>query len=241
VVKVGRIAGQFAKPRSSDIEKRDGDIELPSYRGDIINGIDFTPEASRIPDPARQDHGLPPVGCHAEPAARLRVRAAMPIWRTCISGCSASSADSPQGERYKELADRISETMDFMRAIGITSEVRAAAARDRFLHQPRSAAAGLRRGDDPQGLHVRRLVRHLRPHDLDRRPHPPADHAHVEFFRGIKNPIGLKCGPSLSRTICCELIDRSSTRSTIRRLTLIAVSAMTRWKIICRAHPCGGA
>ena len=70
VVKVGRIAGQFAKPRSSPTEKRDG-IELPSYRGDIINGIEFTPRGAHARS-APSDRGLPPVGGDAEPAARLR-------------------------------------------------------------------------------------------------------------------------------------------------------------------------
>ena len=82
VVKVGRIAGQFAKPRSSPTEKKDG-VELPSYRGDIINGPEFTPEA-RIPDPQRQLEGLPPVGGDAEPDPRLRDR------RLCRSRARAS-------------------------------------------------------------------------------------------------------------------------------------------------------
>ncbi|CAN0589266.1 unnamed protein product, partial [Ectocarpus sp. 12 AP-2014] len=119
VVKVGRLAGQFAKPRSSDIEKRDGE-ELPSYRGDIINGIEFNAQ-SRIPDPARQDMA------YRQSAATLN------LVRAFASGGYANLenvqewmlgfvADSPQGERYQELAQRISETMNFMQAIGITSD-----------------------------------------------------------------------------------------------------------------------
>ena len=88
VVKVGRIAGQFAKPRSSPTEKIDG-VELPSYRGDIVNDIAFTEEA-RTPDPQRQLDGLSAVGGDLEPAARICAPAATPISAACINGCSAS-------------------------------------------------------------------------------------------------------------------------------------------------------
>ena len=171
VVKVGRIAGQFAKPRSSDNETIDG-VTLPSYRGDIINGIEFD-EKSRVPDPARQEMA------YRQSAATLN------LLRAFAQGGYASLenvhrwmlgfvADSPQGERYEALANRISETMDFMtrRRHHLGDQLRAA--RDRFLHQPRGAAARLRGGADPRRFDVRRLVRDLRPHDLDRRPHAPA-------------------------------------------------------------------
>ncbi|HRN85686.1 MAG TPA: 3-deoxy-7-phosphoheptulonate synthase, partial [Hyphomicrobium sp.] len=119
VVKVGRIAGQFAKPRSSPVEKKDG-VELPSYRGDIINGPEFTPEA-RIPDPQRQ------LEAYRQSAATLN------LIRAFASGGYADLErvhqwnmgfvkDSPQGHRYQVLADRIAETLGFMRACGITSE-----------------------------------------------------------------------------------------------------------------------
>ena len=171
VVKVGRIAGQFAKPRSSPTEKIDG-VELPSYRGDIINGIAFTPEA-RMPDPQRQ------LMAYRQSAATLN------LLRAFATGGYANLdnvhqwmlgfvKDSPQSRRYKELADRISEALDFMRACGLDLESASRAARDRFLHQPRGAAARLRAGADPRRFHHRRLVRDLRPHGLDRRPHAPA-------------------------------------------------------------------
>jgi 3-deoxy-7-phosphoheptulonate synthase len=113
VVKVGRIAGQFAKPRSSPTEKR-GDVELPSYRGDIVNGNEFTPEA-RIPDPRRQ------IEAYRQSAATLN------LLRAFAHGGYANLAtvhqwmlgfvkDSPQARRYQELADRISEALGFMRA-----------------------------------------------------------------------------------------------------------------------------
>jgi 3-deoxy-7-phosphoheptulonate synthase len=119
VVKVGRIAGQFAKPRSSSTEKQ-GLLELPSYRGDIINGAEFEVDA-RIPDPSRQ------LQAYRQSAATLN------LLRAFAGGGYADLErvhqwnlgfvkDSPQGHRYQELADRISETLTFMRSCGITSE-----------------------------------------------------------------------------------------------------------------------
>src|SRR5690606_37029271 len=119
VVKVGRVAGQFAKPRSSDTETKDG-VSLPSYRGDIINGIDFD-EGSRVPNPLRQQMA------YRQSAATLN------LLRAFAQGGYASLenvhrwmlgfvSDSPQAEKYESLANRITETMDFMRAVGITSE-----------------------------------------------------------------------------------------------------------------------
>ena len=172
VVKVGRIAGQFAKPRTSPTEKRDG-VELPVYRGDIINGTEFTPRGAHARS-APAAGGLSPVGGDAEPAARLRQRRLRQPRRMRINGCSASSRTRPQSKRYQELADHITEALDFMRACGIDPEIASGAAHDRFLHQPRGAAARLRAGLDPRRFHDRRLVLHLGPHGLDRRPHPPA-------------------------------------------------------------------
>src|ERR1700747_3839549 len=119
VVKVGRVAGQFAKPRSSPTEKQNG-VELPSYRGDIINDIAFTP-AARTPDPRRQ------IEAYRQSAATLN------LLRAFAHGGYANLAsvqqwmlgfvkDSPQSRRYTELADRISEALGFMRAIGLDLE-----------------------------------------------------------------------------------------------------------------------
>ena len=147
VVKVGRIAGQFAKPRSSPTEKKDG-VELPSYRGDIVNGIEFTPEA-RIPDPRRQ------IEAYRQSAATLN------LLRAFAHGGYANLAsvhhwmlgfvkDSPQARRYQELADRISEALGFMQRLRARSRKPSGTAHDRLLHQPRGAAARLRGGDDPR-------------------------------------------------------------------------------------------
>ena len=156
VVKIGRIAGQFAKPRSSNIEKQ-GDIELPSYRGDIINGIEFN-EADRIPNPERQ------IMAYRQSAATLN------LLRAFAQGGYANLdnvhqwmlgfvKDSPQAERYRKLADRISETMDFMKAIGITADNHAICARPIFFTSHRGAGhLGYEESHDPQDSTSGRLV-----------------------------------------------------------------------------------
>src|SRR6187549_1287727 len=113
VVKVGRIAGQFAKPRSSPTEKKDGK-ELPSYRGDIINGIEFTPE-SRIPDPRRQ------IEAYRQSAATLNLLCAFATGgfanlQSVHQWMLGFVKDSQQSRHYRELADRISDALNFMRA-----------------------------------------------------------------------------------------------------------------------------
>ncbi|NIP18680.1 MAG: 3-deoxy-7-phosphoheptulonate synthase class II, partial [Xanthomonadales bacterium] len=119
VVKVGRMAGQFAKPRSAPTEVKDG-VELPSYRGDIINDIDFT-EASRVPDPQRM------LQAYTQAAASLN------LLRAFSQGGFADIArvhswtlgftqDTPGYEEYHKLANRISESLDFMKAAGVTPE-----------------------------------------------------------------------------------------------------------------------
>ena len=148
-------------------------------------------------------------------------RAATPISAACTSGCSASSRTRRQSRRYTELADRISETLGFMRAIGLDLERPSGAAHHRHLHQPRGAAARLRAGDDAGRFDERRLVRtsgHMvwigdRTRQLD--------HAHVEYCRGIKNPLGLKCGPSSKPDDLLRLIDVLNPDNEPGRLTLI--------------------
>ena len=170
-VKVGRIAGQFAKPRSSDTETVDG-VELPSFRGHIVNDIAFT-AAARIPDPRAPAAGLPPVGVHPEPApglhqGRLRRPAQVHAWN------QEFVAASREGRRYEQLADEIDRALRFMKACGIDTDTAAQPPRGRLLHQPRGARPRLRGGAHPAGLAHRRLVRLLGPHALDRRAHPPA-------------------------------------------------------------------
>ena len=219
VVKVGRIAGQFAKPRSSDNETK-GDVVLPSYRGDIINGIEFE-ESSRIPDPARQEM------VYRQSAATLN------LLRAFAQGGFANLdnvhkwmlgflSDSPQAERYQELANRISETVDFMRAIGITGESTHALRETDFYTSHEGLLLGyeeaLTRVDSTSGDWYATSGHMIWIGDRTRQP----DHAHVEYCRGIKNPLGLKCGPSLSPDGLLELIDILNPENEPGRLTLIA-------------------
>ncbi|KXF76977.1 phospho-2-dehydro-3-deoxyheptonate aldolase [Paramesorhizobium deserti] len=219
VVKVGRIAGQFAKPRSSDVEIKDG-VELPAYRGDIINGIDFE-AASRIPDPNRQDMA------YRQSAATLN------LLRAFAQGGYANLenvhqwmlgfvGNSPQGERYEALAKRISETMDFMRSIGITSESNARLRETDFYTSHEALLLGyeeaLTRVDSTSGDWYGTSGHMIWIGDRTRQP----DHAHVEYCRGIKNPLGLKCGPSLDPDGLLKLIDLLNPENEPGRLTLIA-------------------
>ncbi|OJF93437.1 class II 3-deoxy-7-phosphoheptulonate synthase [Pararhizobium antarcticum] len=218
VVKVGRIAGQFAKPRSSNIE-RQGDVELPSYRGDIINGIDFN-EKARIPDPERQ------IMAYRQSAATLN------LLRAFAMGGYANLdnvhqwmlgfvKDSPQAERYRKLADRISETMDFMKAIGITPESNPNLRETDFFTSHEALLLGyeqaLTRVDSTSGDWYATSGHMIWIGDRTRQP----DHAHIEYCRGIKNPLGLKCGPSLTGDGLLELIDLLNPQNEAGRLTLI--------------------
>ncbi|MBS9720740.1 3-deoxy-7-phosphoheptulonate synthase class II [Tianweitania sp. BSSL-BM11] len=219
VVKVGRIAGQFAKPRSSDIEAK-GDVSLPSYRGDIINGIEFD-EKSRIPDPARQEMA------YRQSAATLN------LLRAFAQGGYASLenvhkwmlgfvADSPQAAKYEALANRITETMEFMRAVGITSESNYALRETDFYTSHEALLLGyeqaLTRVDSTSGDWYATSGHMIWIGDRTRQP----DHAHIEYCRGIKNPLGLKCGPSLTPDGLIELCDLLNPENEPGRLTLIA-------------------
>ncbi len=218
VVKVGRIAGQFAKPRSSPMEKRDG-VELPSYRGDIINGPEFTAEA-RIPDPVRQ------IEAYRQSAATLN------LIRAFATGGYADLErvhqwnmgfvkDSPQGHRYQALADRIAETLGFMRACGITSENTPQLRSTKFYTSHEALLLGfeqaMTRLDSTSGDWYATSGHMLWIGDRTRQ----LDQAHVEFCRGIKNPIGIKCGPSLEPDALLRLLDVLNPKDEPGRVTLI--------------------
>ena len=218
VVKVGRVAGQFAKPRTAPTE-RIGDVELPSYRGDIINGIEFD-AAARVPDPQRQ------IDAYRQSAATLN------LLRAFASGGYANLEnahrwmlgfvkDSPQSARYQELADRISETVGFMRAIGLDPE-RHPELRQTELYTSHEALLlgyeqALTRVDSTTGDHYATSGHLIWIGDRTRQ----LDHAHVEYARGVKNPIGLKCGPSLAPQDLLRLIDVLNPENQPGRLTLI--------------------
>ena len=219
VVKVGRIAGQFAKPRSAPTESQDG-VELPSYRGDIINDIAFTPEA-RTPDPARL------MSAYRQSAATLN------LLRAFAQGGFANLervhqwtlgflADSPAGERYMELADRISDSLTFMRACGLTPEALHELRTTSFYTSHEALLLGyeqaLTRVDSTSGGWYATSGHFLWIGDRTRQP----GHAHIEFLRGVHNPIGLKCGPSLGADELLKLIDALNPKNEPGRLTLIA-------------------
>ena len=230
VVKIGRIAGQFAKPRSAPTEAINGK-ELPSYRGDIINGIEFD-EAHRLPDPMRQEMA------YRQSAATLN------LLRAFAQGGFANLdhvhewmlgfvADSPQGHRYAELADRISETLGFMQAIGLDSDTTPALSQTDFFTSHEALLLGyeqaLTRVDSTSGDWYATSGHMIWIGDRTRQP----DHAHMEFCRGVKNPIGLKCGPSLDPDELIQLTDILNPENEPGRLTLIARFGAGRWRIIC--------
>ena len=218
VVKVGRIAGQFAKPRSAPNEIVDG-VELPSYRGDIVNGIEFD-AAARVPDPTRQ------LDAYRQSAATLN------LLRAFATGGYANLEnahrwmlgfvkDSPQSGRYEELASRITETLGFMKAIGLDAEAHQELRQTDFYTSHEALLLGYEqaftRVDSTSGDPYATSGHMLWIGDRTRQP----DHAHVEFFRGIKNPIGLKCGPSLKPDELIRLIDALNPEDEAGRLTLI--------------------
>jgi 3-deoxy-7-phosphoheptulonate synthase len=219
VVKVGRMAGQFAKPRSAPTETIGG-VELPSYRGDIINGIEFT-EAARRPDPERM------VQSYNQSAATLN------LLRAFAQGGFADLhkvhrwnldfvADSAQGHRYAELADRLSETLDFMAACGLTGETTPQIRETEFFTSHEALLLvyeqALTRVDSLTGQWYDCSAHMLWIGDRTRRP----DGAHVEFLRGVQNPIGLKCGPTMSADELLQLIEILNPQNVPGRLTLIA-------------------
>jgi 3-deoxy-7-phosphoheptulonate synthase len=218
VVKVGRMAGQFAKPRSAPSETIDG-VELPSYRGDIVNGIEFTALARR-PDPERL------LQSYNQSAATLN------LLRAFAQGGFADLhkvhrwtldfvADSPQGHRYAELADRLSETLDFMAACGLTAETAPQIRETEFFTSHEALLLpfeqALARVDSLTGRYYACSAHFLWIGDRTRQH----DGAHVEFLRGVENPIGLKCGPTTEADDLLRLIDRLNPGNIAGRLTLI--------------------
>jgi 3-deoxy-7-phosphoheptulonate synthase len=219
VVKVGRVAGQFAKPRSAPTETIDG-VELPAYRGDIINGFDFE-SASREPDPDRM------VQAYNQSAATLN------LLRAFAQGGYADLHKvhqwnlgfverSPAGERYRDLADRLDEALNFMAACGITGETTPQLRETDFFTSHEALLLpyeeALTRIDSTSGDWYDVLAHMLWIGDRTRQP----DHAHVEFLRGVKNPIGLKCGPTSDPDELIRLIDILNPANEPGRLTLIA-------------------
>ena len=219
VVKVGRIAGQFAKPRSEPAEVQDG-IELPSYRGDIVNGIDFS-EAARIPDPARW------LQAYAQSASTLNLIRAFSHGGYSaldrVHGWNLGFVEhSPQGERYRALANRISEALDFMQACGLNADTVPVLRETDFFTSHEALLLGyeqaLTRVDSTSGLWYDTSAHFLWIGDRTRQ----LDGAHVEFLRGVANPLGFKAGPSLEVDDALRLMDRLNPENEPGRLTIIS-------------------
>ena len=221
VVKVGRVAGQFAKPRSSPMEAVDG-IELPSYRGDMINAMPFT-EKDRVPDPKRL------LRVYEQSAATLNLLRAfaqggLADLTKVHSWVTEFLSGTPQADRFQELAGRIEESLNFMRACGITPETARPLAETDFYTSHESLLLNYE-----EALTRRDTITNEKDwyatsaHMIwigDRTRQP--DGAHVEYMRGIANPIGLKCGPSLDPDELIRLIETLNPDNVPGRLTLIA-------------------
>jgi 3-deoxy-7-phosphoheptulonate synthase len=215
VVKIGRMAGQFAKPRSRPTETRDG-TELPAYRGDAVNGFEFTPEA-RQPDPARllQAYNSAAVTlnlCRAYAHGGYADLHQAHAWNRDFV------AQSPAGRRYEQLAGEIDRALAFMRACGVDSEelhgVEIYASHEALLLEYERALTRI----DPRTGSPYDLSAHLvwigeRTRDLDG--------AHVEFCRRIRNPIGVKLGPTASPEDAVALVERLNPDREPGRLTFI--------------------
>jgi len=218
VVKVGRMAGQFAKPRSADTETIDG-VELPSYRGDNVNDIAFTPQG-RLPDPDRMIRG------YNQSAATLN------LLRAFAQGGYANLQEvhrwthdfmgrSPWAQKYTETADRIGDALDFMAACGIDPETVPQLAQTSFYTSHEALLLpyeqAMTREDSLTGDWYDTSAHMLWIGDRTRF----AGSAHVEFLRGIDNPIGVKCGPSLDPDALLAMLDTLNPARVPGRMTLI--------------------
>ena len=217
VVKVGRMAGQFAKPRSAPTEVVDG-VELPSYRGDIINDGDFT-AASRVPDPRRM------MSAYNQASATLN------LLRAFAQGGFASLeqvhrwnldfvANSPAGAEYEGLAREIEEALGFMKACGVDAQMPQLAEVDFYTSHEALLLwyeEALTREDSLTGKTYDLSAPMLWIGDRTRQP----DHAHVEFLRGVENPIGIKVGPSSDSDEIVRLTEILNPTNEAGRITLI--------------------
>jgi 3-deoxy-7-phosphoheptulonate synthase len=215
VVKIGRMAGQFAKPRSRSTEVRDG-IELPAYRGDAVNGVDFTPEA-RIPDPRRL---LRAYHCSAVTLnlCRAFTKGGYADLRQVHAWNQDFVAQSPAGRRYDQLAGEIDRALSFMKACGVDPEqfheVEFYSSHEALLLDYEQA---LTRIDSRTGL----------PYDVSAHlvwigeRTRALDGAHVEFFRHIRNPIGVKLGPTTTPDEALALIEALNPDNEPGRITFI--------------------
>jgi len=218
VVKVGRLAGQFAKPRSAPMEEQNG-VELPSYRGDNINGMEFTPEA-RIPDPKRL------LQAYSQSAATLNLLRAFAQGGYAdlhrVHGWTMGFVEkSPAGERYQDMANRISDALSFMEACGVTPESAPQLRTTDFYTSHEALLLGyeeaMTRVDSTTGKWYDTSAHFVWCGERTRQ----LDGAHIEFLRGIHNPIGAKVGPTMEPDELLRLIDALNPTNDPGRLTLI--------------------
>lgn len=218
VVKVGRMAGQFAKPRSGDMETIDG-VSLPSYRGDIINGLDFTAEA-REPDPQRM------LTAYHHSAATLNLLRAFAqggyadlhkVHKWNMGFINAN----PMKEKYQAISERIQESLRFMEVLGITAETHPTIHETELFTSHEALLLpyeeALTRTDSLTGMPYNCSAHMVWMGERTRQ----IDHAHIEFFRGINNPIGVKVGPTATEDELMALIDTLNPNNEAGRLTLI--------------------
>ncbi|MEZ5675370.1 3-deoxy-D-arabinoheptulosonate-7-phosphate synthase [Thalassovita litoralis] len=218
VVKVGRMAGQFAKPRSAPMETVDG-LELPSYRGDIINELDFNAKA-RIPDPAKM------LQAYTQSAATLNLLRAFSTGGYAdvhqVHQWTLGFTESEKATKYREMANRISDTLDFMKAAGVDSASNHSLQTVDFYTSHEALLLeyeeALTRLDSTSGKWLAGSGHMLWIGDRTRQP----DGAHVEFLRGVLNPIGLKCGPTTTAEDLKVLLNKLNPTNEAGRLTLIA-------------------
>ncbi|MGY8976327.1 MAG: class II 3-deoxy-7-phosphoheptulonate synthase, partial [Alphaproteobacteria bacterium] len=219
IVKVGRLAGQFAKPRSEATENRDG-IALPSYLGDIINGIEFTKE-QRAPDPERM------IKAYSQAASALNLLRAFStggyadlheVHRWNLDFLEGSAQDN----KYRIIADRIGECLDFMKACGINKNTAGLISTVDFFtsHEALllSYEESLTRVDSLTGKYYDCSSHMLWIGERTR----SLDEAHIEFMRGIGNPIGVKIGPTTSTDDIINLINKLNPENEAGKLTLIS-------------------
>ena len=218
VIKLGRMAGQFAKPRSAPMETING-VELPSYRGDIINELDFTPEA-RIPNPEKM------LRAYTQAAATLNLIRAFSTGGYAdvhqVHSWTLGFTETEKVDRYREIANRISDTLDFMAAAGVTSETAHTLQTVEFYTSHESLLLeyeeALTRVDSTTGKWLAGSGHMLWIGDRTRQP----DGAHVEFLSGVQNPIGLKCGPTMTTDDLKALLAKLNPANEEGRLSLIA-------------------
>ncbi|MGP6088391.1 class II 3-deoxy-7-phosphoheptulonate synthase [Antarctobacter jejuensis] len=218
VVKVGRMAGQFAKPRSAPTEVKDG-VELPSYRGDIINQLPFTAEA-RIPDPANM------LRAYTQAAATLNLLRAFSTGGYAdvhqVHAWTLGFTESEKAAQYREMSTRIQDALDFINAAGVTGDQAHSLQTVEFYTSHESLLLeyeeALCRQDSTSGNWLAGSGHMIWIGDRTRQP----DGAHVEFARGVLNPVGLKCGPTTTAEDLKVLMQKLNPKNEEGKLTLIA-------------------